>query len=667
VPPAQLAADAVRAVLAVMAAAGLLAGAVAATAVTVLRPAADLEMAAGDVPELAEVVEVQHSLPSRVYAADGSLIGTFRPEHTYIPLGPGEIPENVRLAVLAAEDADFYQHRGFDPSAMVRAGARNLIAGEVLQGGSTITQQLAKNLVTGDERSLDRKVAELAAAIELEERHDKEEILAAYLNVAYFGDGANGVAAAAQAYFGKDVADLALSEAALLAGLLPAPSEWNPRRDLDAALARQTYVLDRLEALGAVDDDVLAWSRAEPLELVPQDPATPAHPFFVDYVRRYAIDELGLSNRHLNRGGLSIHTTLVPELQDWARAVVRIHVQGEDHPSGALAVVEPGTGFVRGLVGGDDWERSEVNLALGSRGAGSGRQPGSSFKTFVLAAALEAGLRPETTLPAPELYQPEGAERPMGNYGGGGYGSLSLDDATVRSVNTSFVFLTEVLGPEEVAQVARRFGIAVPEHPGPSLGIGAYETSPLDMAAAYAALANDGAWVAPSPITHVVDRDGEIIAHGLEPEVRQALEPDLVRAMHPVLRGVVERGTGRAADIGRPAFGKTGTSNDHRDAWFAGYTPQLAAAVWVGYPGVNRPMTSVPGVGRVTGGSLPAAIWRDVMGAAHAGLPVLDVPPPGGAASSGRPPPADVQRLLDSRAWSALASQPTTTTPRSTP
>jgi penicillin-binding protein 1A len=664
VPPVQLAAHALRTVLAVVAAAGLLAGAVAVTATVALRPAADLELAAGDVPELAEVVEVQYSLPSRVYAADGSLIGTFRPEHTYIPIEPAEIPENVRLAVLAAEDADFYQHRGFDASAMVRAGARNLLAGEVLQGGSTITQQLAKNLVTGDERSLDRKVEELAAAIELEERHSKDEILAAYLNVAYFGDGANGVAAAARAYFGKDVADLALSEAALLAGLLPAPSEWNPRRDLDAALARQDYVLDRLEALGAVSDDVLAWSRAEPLELVPRDPSTPAHPYFVDYVRRYAIDELGYSDRLLNRGGLSIHTTLAPDLQDWARAVVRIHLQGEDHPSGALAVVEPGTGFVRALVGGDDWERSEVNLALGARGAGSGRQPGSAFKTFVLAAALEAGLRPEMTLPAPRLYQPEGADRPMGNYGGGGYGTMSLDDAIVRSVNTTFVFLTELLGPEEVAEVARRFGIAVPPHPGPSLGIGAYETSPLDMAGAYAALANDGAWVAPTPITHVADRSGEIIAHRLEPEIRQALDPGLVRTMHPMMRGVVERGTGRAADIGRPAYGKTGTSNDHRDAWFAGYTPQLATAVWVGYPGVNRPMTSVPGVGRVTGGSLPASIWRDVMGAAHAALPVLDVPPPGDI-SAGRPSPDDVQRFVDHRAWTALTSQPTTTTPRS--
>jgi membrane peptidoglycan carboxypeptidase len=626
--PARAAAHLARTLAAIVAGAAVLTAAIAVTGIMAAQPVPDVELAVDEeVPTLAEAVSAEAVLATRVYAADGSLIGELRPEHTYVPIEAGDVPEVVRTALLAAEDADFYEHEGFDVSAITRAAVRNVVAGETLQGGSTITQQLAKNLVTGDEQSLDRKVQELAVAMDLEERYSKDEILAAYLNVAYFGDNAVGIAAAARSYFGKSLADLTLSEAAVLVGLLPAPSQWSPRIDLAAAEARHEYVLDRVAAVGSATPAEIAEAREFP-EIAPRDRSEPAHPYFMDYVRRYAESELGYSRRMLYNGGLEIHTTLDPDLQEWARAVVRMHLPREDDPAGAMAVVEPGTGFVRAAVGGGDWEGSEVNLALGPLGGGTGRQPGSAFKPFVMAAALQQGIPADTVIPAPDEYEPEGAERPMRNYSGGGYGQMPMTEAMVRSINTSFAWLTEELHPDAVAHVARRLGIAIPEHPGVSLGIGAYETSPVDMAAAYAALANDGRYLAPTPITHVVDGHGEIIDHRLDLQPLQAIDPHVARELHPTLSAVIERGTGTRAGFGRPAAGKTGTSNSHRDAWFAGYTPQLAAAVWVGHPGVNRPMTHHPEWGRVTGGSIPASMWRHVMERAHEGLPVEHLPPP---------------------------------------
>jgi penicillin-binding protein 1A len=627
VPPAKtITLTLLRAVLAVLVGAALLSGAIVVTAALAVTPVPEIDLVPpGGVPSLDEVVESQASVPSHVYAADGTRIGTFRPEQTYVPIEPEEIPKRVVRALLAAEDAEFFDHEGYDPQGIARAALRNLTAGDTVQGGSTITQQLAKNLITGDEQTIERKVHELGAAMELERRHSKHEILAGYLNTSFFGEGAIGIIAASRTYFGKEVDELELGEAALLVGLLPAPSQWNPRADPERAEERRQYVIDRLEATGLAPPAAIDAARDEVPEVEPRVRTRSPYPFFVDYVRRFVLDELGISEKRLMQGGLRIETTLDPQLQDAANWAVREHL-GPDDPSAALAVVEPGSGYVRALANSGDWDSSEVNMALGGAGGGTGRQPGSSFKTFVLAAAMAHGWDPETVIPAPQEYQPEGADQPVGNATGRGYGELSIEDATVQSVNTAYMYLTDQIGPRAVARMARALGIHVPRQPGPSIAIGAYETSPVDLAAAYAVLAADGRFNPPTPVTRIVRPTGDVLIELPAGRAERVLDRDVARWVHPILRAAMERGTGTRAVLDRPAAGKTGTSNDYRDAWFAGYTPQLAAAVWVGYPTSNQPMRDVAGFARVGGGTLPAMIWHDVMQRAHEGLPVQEFP-----------------------------------------
>ncbi|MET0158828.1 MAG: penicillin-binding transpeptidase domain-containing protein, partial [Acidimicrobiales bacterium] len=369
-----------------------------------------------------------------------------------------------------------------------------------------------------------------------------------------------------------------------------------------------------------------------------------AYPYFVDYVRRVLEERYG--HRQLYRGGLRIETTLDPGLQAQAEASVAETLSGTSAPlEMSLVSVEPATGHVRALVGGRDFDGSQVNLALGGS---AGMQPGSSFKTFVLATALEHGIDPETMFDAPASMDFPGCDPrcTINNYDFEDHGSLTLRAATHQSINTVYAQLIDRLGPQAVAEMAQRLGVSAidPARPyGISLALGAYEVSPLDMAAGYATLANRGRRQHVTPILRVLDRRGNVLEDHRAPEGEQVIAPEVADTVSNVLEGVIAGGTGEAADIGRPAAGKTGTTQEYRAAWFAGYTPQLSTAVWMGYSDIPRPLVGIKGAGSVSGGSFPAETWGRYMRAAMAALPVADFVEPGplpdGAPYGTSPPP----------------------------
>lgn len=593
-------------------------------------PEVPVDVVLGDVPDLAAAVRTDLSQPSTVVAADGSVIARFRPEELFVPIAADALPPLLSEVVVAAEDEDFWDHRGFDATALVRATVTNFQRGSIIEGGSTITQQVVKNLFTGGDRTLERKIDELKAAIQLERHASKEEILAGYLNTVFFGEGAIGAEAAARTYFRKPAHEVTLSEAALLAGVIPAPTLYNPRDNPEAAEQRRLLVLERVAAAGVATPAEIELARASPPVVHPRRPSIERYPYFVDYVRRWLLQKHGVPQEVLYGGGLRIETTLQPDVQDAALASVNLWLPEPDHPEAAAVVIDPTSGDVKALIGGRSWERQQVNLALGALGGGSGRQPGSSFKPFVLARAYEDGASSLDLIGAPEeLHLPRG--HVVHNYTRRGYGTITLAQATQMSVNTSFVALANFLDVGRVAELARAMGLeSLPrEGIGSSLAIGAYEVSPLEMATAYSPLANGGHRIDARPVQRILGPNGEVIADwtpaGLGPRV---LSRDAAALVTHTLQGVILSGTGRAAAIGRPAAGKTGTSNDYSDAWFVGYTPQLVTAVWVGFPGSQAPMINVAGVARMTGGSLPARIWRDVMDHAQRPFPVVGFPTP---------------------------------------
>lgn len=630
------------------------------------------------IEDLGAAVNRNTSRASVIVDAAGGVIGRFAPEETHLPLEVGAVPPVVETALLAAEDAGFREHGGFEPEAIARALLKNLSSGDIRQGGSTITQQLAKNLFTGDDDSLDRKLQELQVAIDLEARFSKDEILAAYVNSVFLGNGAFGFEAAARTYFDKPASEMTLSEAALLVGVLPAPTARDPRADFAAADRARRSVLARVRATGLADDEEVDRALAEVPQIQPRRPTTERFPYYLDYVRRYLLDEQQIDPSLLYGGGLRIETAVDPRLQEAAQAAVAAHLPSEFAPEAALAVVDVQTGLVKAIVGGRDFEASAVNLALGSDGGGAGRQAGSSFKPFVLATAFESGIVPDQVVPAPAEYLPVTVDdpKPVQNFDKRGRGSVTLTAATIASINTTFVALTEFLGSAAVRDTATSLGIdGLPESPGPSIGIGAYETSPLDMAGAYAGFADDGRRVITSPVTRVIGSDGEVV-EDFTPVVaadrQPAISPQSARLINRILEANLQRGTATRAQFGRPAAAKTGTTDEYSNAWLAGHTPQFATAVWVGDPAGNVPMRDIAGFSTVTGGSIPALIWRDVMAAAHDGLPVVDfaapapTPPPTKSVTSTSRTKRRTGERVTSTTSSSTTTRPTTTRPSTT-
>ncbi|MFA9430109.1 transglycosylase domain-containing protein [Egicoccus sp. AB-alg2] len=567
---------------------------------------------------------------SVVYDAHGNELAVLRTEFRETAT-LAELPQHLVDAVLVAEDGRFYEHRGVDARAILRAAIANHEVGHAQQGGSTITQQLVKlQLMPSAERTGATKLQEAVYARELEGRRSKAAILEDYLNSVYFGAGAHGVKAAAWTYFRREPAELDLAQSALLAAIIRAPEAFAPTRAPEAARTRRDDVLRRMASAGYVTEAARDEALAAPVEVLDRPPApTTDEPHFVDLVVRTLLEDpsFGASEAdraaRLHGGGLRVHTTLDPDVQEIARETLARHLPDPDGPEAAIAVVDPGSGAVLAAVGSRPYDELQYDLATQAR-----RQPGSTFKTFVLATALADGWRPDDLVDGRQgtLDTPEGGWE-VRNYDRHSYGDITLAGATRASINAAYARLGMEVGVGRVAGTARAMGVRseVPvDDPQITLGGGRVEVTPLDLAAAYGTLANGGTHVPTSPIHRIEDRDGRTVWRP-EQTPRPVLSSYVADQASRVLQEAVDNGTGLAARVaGWDVAGKTGTTSDNADAWFVGYTPTLSAAVWVGHVEGRVPLRNVNGVREVTGGTLPARMFSETLTAALAG----QEPPP---------------------------------------
>jgi len=574
---------------------------------------------------------------SFIYAADGSLLGAIPAERNRQPVTAADMSPWIRKATIAVEDRRFFEHGGVDLEGIARAAVADLRAGRIVEGGSTITQQLVRNLYISNEQTVQRKLKEVCLAAKLDRAWTKHRILNAYLNQVYYGNQAYGIEAASQTYFSKPAAELRLSEAALLAGLTQAPSVTNPFTAPSRALLRRAEVLQAMLDTGVITERQFRLAMRTGLNLVPGRLYTEIRePYFFGYVRDRLIEVYGAEQ--VRSGGLLVYTTIKPRYQRLAEKAIRDTLDEPTDPASALISISPRTGAIRAMAAiVPNRPKNQFNLLSQAR-----RQPGSTFKTFVLAAAVEVGVNPDSTyyVSAPFVYK----THPAGNcddgtwwcvhtYANDYYGWSSIRSATIRSDNAVYAQLTLDVGAEKVAEVARRMGVRSPlDVKGqyvPSIGLGSVAVSPLDLASGYATIAAGGMHAEPMAIRRVVLADGKVDTEsgwGV-PRRHRALSEGAAAVITRILEQNVQYGTGTRAAFGRPAAGKTGTNEEHADAWFAGYTPDLATVVWVGYTGGEIPMENVHGIS-VTGGSFPAEIWRLFMQPALEGTEPVAFPEP---------------------------------------
>jgi penicillin-binding protein 1A len=618
---------------------------------------------------------------TRIYDDAGNQIAVLQQYDLNIPVQQQDLPQDLKQAVVAAEDRRFYSHGAVDDRAILRAIWADVTKGTFAEGASTITQQYVRLVYLNNSKTLHRKLKEAALARRVEKDMTKDEILYRYLDRVYLGDGTYGVGAAAQSYFHKQVKDLTLSEGALLAGLIRLPSVNAPRDNPSGAEAVRRQVLDKMldqhRITQAQHDEAVAQTIQvlEDGEAPPDGPATviypqqtqqTQYPYFVDYVRRYLIAKYG--EDAVYKGGLQVHTTLDPSLQAKAEKAVGDTLNGTSPPLDmALVSVEPSTGYVKALIGGRDFTQSQVNLALGHcdtppqpkdgvpfclDGGGSGRQPGSSFKPFTLAKALEKGFSVNRVYRAPSVYtipNCSGEGCTIHNAEGEGGGSMTIRDATAYSVNTVYAQIILDVGIKDVAEMANRLGATMinpdgklpsGEPYGPSLTLGAAEESPLDMAGAYSVFANRGVQMSPVPVTYVEEHDGKMLEDNRHRSGRRVLSQDIADQVNDVLTSVVQYGTGYGADFGHPGgiAGKTGTAENYSDAWFDGYTPELATSIWMGYADSQKPLVNIKGQARVYGATFGVPTWRAYMEAAAPELNLTDFAKPAPPTTVAPPP-----------------------------
>jgi penicillin-binding protein 1A len=556
---------------------------------------------------------------SFVYAADGSLLGSIPAEKNRQPVSAQDMAGWARRATVAIEDRRFYEHSGIDFEGIARAAVKNVEAGGIVEGGSTITQQLVRNLYISQERTVQRKVKEACLATKLDRAWSKERILTTYLNQVYYGNHAYGIEAAAQTYYSKHASQLTLAEAALLAGLTQAPSSYDPITSPARALARRQEVLRAMLDTGRITRARFEKASAKGLQLRPGRLYSDIRePYFFGYVRDKLIEVYGAET--VRSGGLSVYTTIVPRYQRLAEKAIRDTLNQPSDPASALVSISPRTGAIRAMAAVvPNRPGNEFNLLSQAR-----RQPGSTFKTFVLTAAVEMGVNPDSTyyVSAPFTYK----VHPAGNcddgswwcvhtYANDYYGWSSIRSATIRSDNAVYAQLTLDVTPERVAEEARKMGVESPLDVGgtyvPSIGLGSIAVSPLDLASGYATLAAGGIHAEPMAIRRVILADGKEdkgAGWGV-PRRKRVISEGTAAVVTRILEQNVQYGTGTRAAFGKPAAGKTGTNEEHADAWFAGYTPDLATVTWVGYTKGEIPMENVHGIA-VSGGSFPAEIWR---------------------------------------------------------
>jgi len=583
---------------------------------------------ARDLPDTSTLYNVDRQ-PSITYLDRNGALIAVRGTQQAPPADLEALPDYVPAAFIAIEDRRFYYHPGFDPVGMSRAIVANMRAGRVVQGGSTLTQQLAKNLFLSPDQNLKRKVQELMLAVWLEMKFSKEEILALYLNRVYFGAGAYGIEAASQRYFDKGAKDLTVGEAALLAGLLKAPSRYSPVSESERAAARATVVLDEMVEAGVITPEQRAEAVTAPVR-VSRTLATQHAQYFVDWLDKQIRELVGEPTEDM-----IVETTLDLTLQTQAERAVR-RILDRDESRGvqqAALVALDGEGRVRAMIGGASYADSQFNRAVDAR-----RQAGSAFKPFVYLTALESGYTPETRVNDAPIRIGNWSPR---NYTNDFRGEMPLSQAVAQSINTVAAGLADQVGRDNVARTARRLGITSRIGLEPAMALGAVEVSPLEMAQAYDAFANGGKRVQAHGITRIRTPQGRVIYQRSNRAGApvQAITNPFLYYQNQMLRGVMTGGTGRSAAIaGRDLAGKTGTTSDYKDAWFVGYTGGFVTAVWVGKDD-NTPMRGV------TGGSSPAAIWKAFMQAA---LPRLNAPdiPAGPPMPEGWRPPDPVESLL---------------------
>ena len=575
---------------------------------------------------------------SVLYAADGTVLQFLRGEEDRLPVTLDKVPQHVITAVLDAEDERFFEHGAIDLRSMTRALVSNLEAGEISEGGSTITQQLVKTALLNPKQDLNRKLQEASLAIRLERQMSKNEILERYLNTVYFGNSAYGLQAAAERYYQTDVDKLTLGQAILLAGLIRNPVYADPYNNPEDARGRRDVIIDRMARLNHITPEQVVELKAEPLPTpIPQEKFDSTN-----YFTRHVVDLLQKDPRYLGgteaerdrlifRGGLNITTTLVPGVQAMAEQSIQDTLpanRGEFNA--ALVSVEPASGAVRAAVSGLDFADHKIDLITGI-----GRQTGSSFKMLTLMAALEHGEIPADTISGGHpcvIADPNSVKKVWDpqNVEGSGAGVMTLTEATVQSVNCAYARLIKLVGPDKVVDVARRMGIKTANLDPPilALTLGAVDVTPLEMATAYATLANDGEYHEPYYIDRIEDRDGKVLFKQ-NTKGERAVTVNNARTVTQTLTQVVQRGTGTAAAVPRwQVAGKTGSTDENQDAWFVGVTPKLATAVWMGSPAGKVSMYNVGAFPRVYGGTYPAMIYGAYMRQFLAGQQVIDFAPP---------------------------------------
>ena len=569
-----------------------------------------------NLPDISRMADYQPSRSTHIYARDGTLLASlYKENRIWVPID--RIPQMVRNAFVATEDRNFYTHHGVDFEGVARAAYADY-RHDRFQGASTITQQLARALFLSNEVSISRKVQEALLAFEIERQYTKDEILERYLNLIYFGSGAYGVEAAAHTYFGTDVGHLTIAQAAVLAGLPAAPSDYSPYVDVARAKQRQEHVLDRMAASGFITRAQEAAEKNAPLHLIGERPGglqSFKYPYFTTYVNHELEQQFGTKATY--EGGLEVDTTLDPGLQRMAQQAVdwgvgRSVAEGIGAHQAALVAIRPETGEIVALVGGRGFSLADqFNRAWQAR-----RQPGSSFKAYVYTAAIDSGLPPTTIMEDEPVAYPMGDGkywRPLDD-DDRFYGSMTLRSALAQSRNVVAVRLAERLGIDRVIEYAKRMGVGEPLEANLSLALGTSVVTPLDMAAGYATLANQGVHIDPVSIRLVKDPVGQTLLDDRFPQQTEVISAGTAYVVTTMLESVIEEGTGYPnAVIGRPAAGKTGTTSDYRDAWFVGYTPDLVTAVWLGndnYLPMNESY----------GGNIPARMWSRFMRAALANV-----------------------------------------------
>lgn len=573
--------------------------------------------------------DIRPAASSQIFDTNGKLISTVHSVENRVPVSINKVPKELQDAFIAAEDARFYQHIGIDPRGIVRAVWSNITDRGVSEGGSTITQQLAKNALLSQERTLKRKIQEAILAVQIERQYSKKEILELYLNQIYFGQGAYGVQSAAQTYFGKNVEDLTTAESAMLAGIPKSPNYYSPLSNLKAAKERQETVLDQMVKYGYLSQDAADKARKTEIKLAKRNAGSgTTASYFVDYITQQLIDKYGADAVY--KDGLKIYTTLDLDMQRAAEKAMeqlptyRTENNGIKQPQGALVAIEPNSGHIKAMVGGRG--NDQFNRAIMAE-----RQPGSAFKPFVYLAAIESGMTPASIVDDSPISF--GTWSPV-NYDNKFRGPVTLRSALEQSLNVIAVKIANQVGADKPLYYAQQMGISTLVLRGSvndrnlamSLGGLTRGVTPLEIASAYGVLANQGIRVEPMSIIKVIDRNGKTLEQNQSRE-KVVLNERSVYLLTDMMKGVLTNGTGAAANIGRPAAGKTGTTSDYKDAWFIGFTPDLVAAVWMGNDNDGL-------LAGITGGSTPATIWRSFMIEAAAKYPVRDFVKPSGIISA---------------------------------